>query len=80
MKTILAAIAATGFLTLAAYAAEVEGTVQTVDPATQTIALDDGTVYTASAGVDLTSLAAGAKVKLTVDDTTNEVTAVEAQM
>ncbi|MCR4268529.1 DUF1344 domain-containing protein [Nitratireductor sp. ZSWI3] len=80
MRKILAAVAAVGFLTLSAYAAEVEGTVQTVDPATRTIALDDGTVYTAGESVDLASVTTGAKVKLTVDDTTNEVTAVEVQM
>ncbi|WPZ12897.1 DUF1344 domain-containing protein [Nitratireductor rhodophyticola] len=80
MKKILAALAATGFLTLSAYAADVQGTVQSVDPATRTIALEDGTVYTAGEGVDLASISAGASVTLTIDDTTNEVTSVEAQM
>ncbi|WP_295814748.1 DUF1344 domain-containing protein [uncultured Nitratireductor sp.] len=80
MKQILAVLAATGFLTLSAFAAEVQGTVQSVDPATRTIALDDGTVYPAGEGVDLASIAAGATVTLTIDDTTNEVTSVEAQM
>lgn len=80
MKTILTALAAVSLLTLSAYAAEVEGTVQTIDPATRTITLDDGTSFKVGEAVDLASVTAGAKVKLTVDDTTSEVTAVEAQM
>ncbi|MDV2964379.1 DUF1344 domain-containing protein [Nitratireductor aquimarinus] len=80
MKKILATLAATGFLTLSAYAAEVQGTVQSVDAETRTIALDDGTVYTAGEGVDLASIASGAAVTLIIDDTTNEVTSVDAQM
>ncbi|MFC5585487.1 DUF1344 domain-containing protein [Nitratireductor kimnyeongensis] len=80
MKKILAVLATSGFLTLSAYAAEVQGTVASIDVATRTIALDDGTVYTAGEGVDLASVAAGATVTLTIDDTTNEVTSVEAQM
>ncbi|QDZ02014.1 DUF1344 domain-containing protein [Nitratireductor mangrovi] len=70
MKKILSALAATAFLASAAYAAEVQGTVQSVDPATRTITLEDGTSYTADQAVDLSTVVAGDKVMITVDDTT----------
>ncbi|WP_394886432.1 DUF1344 domain-containing protein [Mesorhizobium sp. AaZ16] len=65
MKKILAtAIASLAFIG-AAYAATVEGVVQSVDPATRTVTLQDGTAVVAAEGVAIDALAAGAKVKVT---------------
>lgn len=64
----------------AAYAATVEGVVQSVDPVTRTITLQDGTSVTASEAVSaevLASLAAGTKVQVTVEDGTTNATAIE---
>ncbi|PWK72598.1 DUF1344 domain-containing protein [Aminobacter sp. AP02] len=61
----------------AAYAADIEGTVQSVDPATRSITLDDGKIYVVPESIKVDGLAAGAKVKVTVDDTTGAVTAIE---
>lgn len=78
MKKLLAtAIASLAFIG-AAYAAVVEGTIQSVDTAAASITLDDGKTYKLPAGAALDALTVGAKVKVTVDDTTGTVTAVEA--
>lgn len=84
MKKTLAAVAAAGFAATTlvagtAYAAEVEGTVESVDPTTRTITLDDGTTYTAEASVDLESLSEGDQVTVEVDDTTTSATSVETK-
>lgn len=77
MKKILATtVASLAFIGMA-YAATVEGVVQSVDPATRTITLQDGKSFVAPEGTALDSLVAGAKIKLTVDDTTGAVTAIE---
>lgn len=77
MKKVLAtAIASLAFVGMA-YAATVEGVVQAVDPATRTITLEDGKTLVAPEGTSLDQLAVGAKVKVTVDDTTGAVTAIE---
>lgn len=60
-----------------AYAADIEGTVQSVDPATRSITLDDGKIYVVPESIKVDGLEAGAKVKVTVDDTTGAVTAIE---
>lgn len=60
-----------------AYAADIEGTVQSVDAATRSITLDDGKIYVVPESIKVDGLAAGAKVKVTVDDTTGAVTAIE---
>ncbi|MDN2565439.1 DUF1344 domain-containing protein [Aquibium sp. A9E412] len=80
MKKLLATLAATGFLALSAQAAEVEGTVQSVDPAARMIVMEDGTAYTADGAVDLESLTVGSSVTLTVDDASGTVTAVDTGM
>lgn len=78
MKKILAAaIASLAFIGMA-YAATVEGVVQSVDPATRTVTLQDGRSFVAPEGASLDPLAVGAKIKVTVDDTTGAVTAIEA--
>jgi hypothetical protein len=80
MKKILAAAVASLAFIGAAYAATVEGVVQSVDPATRTITLEDGTAYVAGDSIAvelLASLAAGTKVKVTVEDGTTTATGVE---
>lgn len=80
MRKVLAAIAITGFFAMSAYAAEVEGTVQGIDESSRTILLGDGTSYVAAESIDLTGIAAGAKVKITYDDATMQATMVEIAM
>lgn len=79
MRKILAAVAAVGFFAMAAYAAEVEGTVQGVDETSRMILLDDGTSYVAADSVDLAGVEPGSKVKITFDDATMQATAVETR-
>lgn len=71
-------LASTAFIG-AAYAGEAEGTVATVDPATRTITLEDGTSYVAAEGVVLDTVTTGSIVKVTFDDGTTNATAVEAK-
>lgn len=75
-KILATAIASLAFIG-AAYAADVEGTVQSVDPATRSITLEDGKTYVVPESISVEGLAAGAKVKVTVDDTSGAVTAIE---
>lgn len=78
-KILVAAVASLAFMG-AAYAGTVEGVVKSVDPVTKTISLEDGTAVTAGADVTaeaLGALAAGTKVKVTVEDGTTNATAVE---
>ena len=77
-KTIATALASLAFIG-AAYAATVDGVVQSVDPATRTVTLEDGKTYKAADDVSLEALAAGTKVTVTVDDTTGDATGIEAQ-
>lgn len=77
MKKILATLAASFAFMGIAYAATVEGVVQTVDPASRTITLEDGTTFRAPESAAIDSLAAGTKIKVTVDDSSGAVTAVE---
>jgi hypothetical protein len=80
MKKILATTIASLAFIGAAYAATVEGVVQSVDPATRTITLQDGTAVVAAEGVAIDALAAGAKVKVTLEEGTSNATAIEAAM
>lgn len=77
MNKILATTIASFAFIGAAYAADVEGTVQSVDPATRSITLEDGKTYVVPESISVEGLAAGAKVKVTVDDTSGAVTAIE---
>ncbi|GAA2877598.1 opacity protein-like surface antigen [Aminobacter niigataensis] len=77
MNKFLATAAASLAFIGAAYAADIEGTVQSVDPATRSITLEDGKIYVIPETIKVDELAAGAKVKVTVDDTTGAVTAIE---
>jgi len=76
MKKLFAVLAASAAMLVAAHAAEVEGTVKSVDAATATIVLEDGTELKAGADVKLDGVEAGKKIKATTDDA-NTVTAVE---
>ncbi len=49
---------------LAALAAEVDGSIASVDPGTNTITLTDGNTYTLPAGVSAAALQAGTKVRV----------------
>ena len=80
MKKILATTLASLAFIGAAYAATVEGVVKTVDPATRTITLQDGTAVVAAEGVTIDALAPGAKVKVTLEDGTSNATAIKAAM
>lgn len=80
MRKVLATIAATAFLAVAAYAGEVQGVVQSVDTENRIITLEDGTQITADAAVDLEALASGDKVTITIDDTTTSAVNVQPQM
>lgn len=77
MNKILAATIASLAFIGTAYAADVEGTVQAVDPATKSITLEDGKTYVVPESISVEGLAAGAKVKVTVDDATGAVTALD---
>lgn len=77
MKKILATAVASLAFVGAAYAATVEGVVQSVDPATRTVTLQDGQSFTAPESASIDELTAGTKIRVTVDDTTGAVTAVE---
>ena len=76
-KALASLVASLAFVAFA-YAGEMEGTVQSVDPAARTITLDDGTSFTAAEGINLEALIAGAQVKVIYEDGTNTATAVEA--
>lgn len=77
MKKLILAAAASFAMLGAAYAATVEGVVQSVDPATRTVTLEDGKSFVAPELAAIDQLTAGAKIKVTVDDTTGAVTGVE---
>ncbi|MBA3447780.1 MAG: DUF1344 domain-containing protein [Pseudaminobacter sp.] len=80
MKKILATTIASLAFIGAAYAATVEGVVQTVDPITRTITMEDGTAVVAAEGVAIEAIVPGAKVKVTLEDGTSNATAIEAAM
>jgi len=80
MKKLVSAALAGVMLTgsvFAALAGEGEGVVASVDPTTRTITLEDGSTWTAAEDIDIEALAAGDAVKVTYDDGTTTVTAVE---
>jgi membrane protein implicated in regulation of membrane protease activity len=80
MKKLVSAALAGAILagsSFAALAGEGEGVVASVDEATRTIMLEDGSTWTAGDDVDLTALAAGDAIKVTYEDGTTMVIAVE---
>jgi hypothetical protein len=80
MRKILAAAAVASFFAVAAYAGEVEGTVQGVDVDTRTILLEDGTSYVAAESIDLDGIEVGSRVKVTYDDASMQATMIESAM
>lgn len=61
---VLTAVAMTAGATLA-MAADVTGTIKSIDPATRTVMLDTGAKFVPGTGVDVSKLKVGEKVKLT---------------
>ena len=80
MKNILAAAAAAALFVSAgsAFAEDAAGTIETIDPATGIIILDDGQTYTVAEGVSVEGLQPGdvVTVSFEVQDDKNMVTAV----
>ncbi len=67
MKKLMIAAGAASLLalsSLAAFAAEAQGTIKSVDPTAMTVTLDDGNTYALPASVDAASLQMGEKVKI----------------
>lgn len=77
MKQIIAAAATVIVLTAAAFAGQAEGKVESVDPASGTITLDNGASYVVSGDVTIDNLAPGDSVMVTFEDGSNTATAVE---
>lgn len=80
MKKLIAAALVTASLagaSMPAFAGEGEGVVASVDAVTRTIMLEDGSTWTVAEDVDISALAPGAKIKVTYDDGTTNVTALE---
>ncbi len=73
----LAALAMLGFAG-AASAEEAKGKIQSVDPATGTVMLEDGTLFTVGEGVAIEGLQPGTEVTVMyeVTDGTNTATAI----
>ncbi len=67
MKKLLIAAGAASLLamsSMAAFADQASGTIQSVDPTAMTITLDDGNTYTLPQSVDAASLQVGEKVDI----------------
>ena len=62
------AVALVFALSMAAWAAETTGTVQSVDPAERVITLDDGTKLWIAEGLPMDNLKEGAKVKASYEE------------
>lgn len=75
LKTLAAAAAATAFLAGSAFAAEVEGTVKTFDPATKLITLESGEAFVLPDGAT-EAPQTGQKVKVVYNDGTTDATEV----
>ena len=78
MKKLMTAAAATAFLaasSFAAFAADVTGSITSIDVTAGTIVLDDGKTYTLPKDMaDVSSYKAGDKVKITYDDNNGTLT------
>jgi Protein of unknown function (DUF1344) len=79
MKMLLSAITLSAAFIVSAFAGEVSGVVKTYDDSTKTLTLEDGTAYKMAEGVAADGAVAGAKVKVTFDDTTKEASAVAVE-
>lgn len=77
MKRTIATAAALLAMLASAYAATVEGTIRSVDPAAKSITLDDGKIYQLPPEAAVDQLTVGTKVAVVVDDTTGIVTSIQ---
>ncbi len=80
MKKLMTAAAAAALLaasSFAAFAADVQGSITSIDAQAGTVTLDDGKTYTLPANFDVASLKPGEKVMLTVGDDGKTITKVE---
>ena len=77
MKKFVATLIAFAAVITTAFAGEIAGVVKSYDTATKTVTLEDASTYVLAEGVAADGLVAGAKVKVTFDDTTKAATAVE---
>ena len=78
-KVLGLALAIVLVLSMAAWAGEVSGKIQSVDPNERVIVLDDGTKLWVAEGVDIQTLKEGSKVKAAYEerDGKNVVTTIE---
>jgi Protein of unknown function (DUF1344) len=79
MKKFVSLLVASAAMIATAYAGEMAGVVKSYDDATKTVTMEDGTALVLPAGVTADGLAAGAKVKVTMDDATKAVTAIAVE-
>ena len=76
MKTVLSAAAATLALVASAFAAELSGTVATVDADARMLVLESGETFMLGDEISLEGLAPGTQVVVTYEDGTTTATAV----
>ena len=80
MKQLVTAMFAGAMLAgsiFAASAGEAEGIVESIDMATRTIVLADGSSWTASEAIDIAALAPGDTIRVTYEDGTTTLSAAE---
>ncbi|MCF6321925.1 MAG: DUF1344 domain-containing protein [Rhizobiaceae bacterium] len=77
MRMLLATLVASIAFVGAAFAGEVEGTVQSVDMGTMSVVLEDGSEYKIGEGVSLDGIAAGTAVKINFDDDTKTIVTID---
>jgi hypothetical protein len=78
MRKLMIAASAAALLaasSLVASAADVTGSITSVDAAAMSVTLDDGKTYALPSGFNAASLQAGQKVKITYDDANGKMTA-----
>ena len=81
MKSIGLAISILAMFGLASVAAgaETTSTIQAVDPAARTVALDNGTEFVAHPSIDLAALELGAAVKVTYEERGEQKVIIDIQ-
>ena len=62
---------------IAAFAADATGAIQSIDATAGTVTLEDGTVYVLPAGFDSATFKVGDQVKITYDEADGKMTATE---
>ncbi|MCI5074302.1 DUF1344 domain-containing protein [Oricola sp.] len=62
---------------VAALAGTAQGVVESIDPATRTLVLEDGTKWVLGAEIDVEAIEAGDTIEVAFEDGTNMVTALE---